>query len=585
MMTRQRSSQAKPDWASVLLLAASSLPVCIQFIEQSVDYRFDGLQSRAFAPALHLGLSVLLLACLGSMRRMLLLLAPVAVLALPEAIYMACYKLPSGPSIYGIIADTNWEEVRSWVGPWLWPGAIAALVWLALVARLSLIAWHQDWRWTHRSRHWVLGAAAVTIAGLWAVQWRLGPALDRIEEVDASAYLQHSINAPLLGAMGNIEPIFPWGLPLRWQHFNEHLQALSSHRESARNFDFGIQWRATWPTAEREIHVLVIGETGRPDRWQLFGAKRATTPRLAARTDLITFSDVVSPAAATRESVPMMLTRRPPAAPLVQTDEPSIVTAYRQAGYRSYWLSTQGAAGRHETPISVLAAEADEQHFINAVDYRSAGALDGELLPLMKQILARNEPRQLIVLHTLGSHLNYSQRYPKSFEQFVPALSPEQVPDIWQPTQAPLLINAYDNSVLYTDHLLSEAIGMVEATGASATLLYAADHGETLFDGMCKRGGHGFDAETNYRVPMLVWTSPRWMNAHPAAMAAMRTHANSPISTLSVFATMTGLGGFNVAKVGPNGDLTQPGWLAASRPVTHYGDFDRNLKGKTCSSS
>src|SRR5690606_24697608 len=124
---------------------------------------------------------------------------------------------------------------------------------------------------------------------------------------------------------------------------------------------------------------------------------------------------------------------------------------------------------------------------------------------LMKQILDKNEPRIFIVLHTLGSHLNYAHRYPPSFERFVPALKPEEAPDIWRPTNVPPLINAYDNSVLYTDHFLSEALGMLDATAASGTLLFAADHGETLFDGSCQRGGHGFDAETNYRVPLLIW--------------------------------------------------------------------------------
>ncbi|MCH3752316.1 sulfatase-like hydrolase/transferase, partial [Campylobacter coli] len=80
-------------------------------------------------------------------------------------------------------------------------------------------------------------------------------------------------------------------------------------------------------------------------------------------------------------------------------------TAFRQAGFRTYWLSTQGTAGRHETPISVLAREADEQKFINTAEYLANSVHDGELLPVLAAVLARPEQHQFIVLHTLGSHL------------------------------------------------------------------------------------------------------------------------------------------------------------------------------------
>lgn len=532
---------------------------------------------------LHLALLTALLAIAGRLRRLLPLLLPVALLAPPEAFYLLWFGQPSDAHLYGVIADTNFEEVTSWLGPWLAPVVAAAFVWSVVLAWMARCWWRADWRWTHRSRAWVLTANALLLILLLALHQSVSPATTRLVQGEDDPYLEHSINKTRVGVAGVAEGIYPWGVPLRWANYLEHQQALARQAQISAGFDFGVRWRTDGPPA-RQIHILVIGETGRPDRWGVFGAKRDTTPRLASRTGLILFPDAVSAASATREAVPLMLTRRPPQDLLAPPREPSLVAAFRQAGYRTYWLSTQGTAGRHETPVSVLASEADERHFVNAVDYRQAGALDGELLPLLQKILDRNEPRQLIVLHTLGSHLSYAHRYPRDFERFRPALQPGDVPDIWSSAVLDKLINAYDNSVLYTDHVLDEVITQLDRIGAAATLLYAADHGESLHDGSCRRGGHGFAAEANYRIPMAIWTSPAWQAARPQAQAALQAHAQAPVSSLSIFATMTGLAGFDTARPNGHGDLGNSAWQPSKRLITHFGDFDADLKGKSCSS-
>ncbi|HEY1129990.1 MAG TPA: phosphoethanolamine transferase [Roseateles sp.] len=532
---------------------------------------------------IHLALLAALLGVVGRIRRLLPLLLPAALFAPAETFYLLWFGQPSDAHLYGVIADTNFEEVTSWLGPWLLPVIVATCLWVAALAWMARSWWHADWRWRHRSRTWVLTAGALLTGLLLVLHQAVSPAIAKLVEGGDDSYLEHSVSKPRVGVIGVAEAIYPWGVPLRWANYREHQQALARHAQVSTNFDFGVRWRAGTPPA-RQIQILVIGETGRPDRWGLFGATRDTTPRLASRSGLIPFSDAVSAASATREAVPLMLTRRPPQDLLAPPSDPSLVAAFRQAGYRTYWLSTQGAAGRHETPVSVLAGEADERHFINAVDYRQAGALDGELLPLLQKILDRNEPRQLIVLHTLGSHLSYAHRYPRDFERFQPALQPGDVPDIWSSAVLDKLINAYDNSVLYTDHMLDEVITKLDRSGAAATLLYAADHGETLYDGSCRRGGHGFDAETNYRIPMVIWTSAAWQAARPQAQAALQAHARSPVSSLSIFATMTGLAGFDTARPNGHADLGSEQWRPSRRLITHFGDFDADLKGKSCSS-
>jgi len=294
------------------------------------------------------------------------------------------------------------------------------------------------------------------------------------------------------------------------------------------------------------------------------------------------FSDAASPAAATRESVPLILTRRPPGSALMHTPEPSLVTAFRQAGYRTYWLSTQGAAGRHETPVSVLARESHEQQFINNAEYLSNGAQDGELLPLLADILTRPEPLQFIVLHTLGSHLHYAHRYPPEFARFQPALTPQDKADIWRRERVTELRNAYDNSVLYTDHVLERAIQLLADSGAVATLTYAADHGESLFDGDCPRAGHGFAAAVNFHVPLFVWASPAWRGQRAPDWERLLLRQRQPVSTLAVFSTVLDLAGLDIAQTTGYPALGASDWRPGKRPVTHFGDYDADIRTRAC---
>jgi glucan phosphoethanolaminetransferase (alkaline phosphatase superfamily) len=480
-----------------------------------------------------------------------------------------------------VIADTHADEVLSWLGPWLWPALALAAGWLLLVAWAGRQWWRADIRWRHRSRWWVLLAAAAMVA-LWAMIDGTGA-----EDTDPERrpdYVRHAPPFADDGLLAQLADTYPWGLPLRWRRFMADRAALAAHRAETAQFDFGVRWTDPALASQPQVHVLVIGESSRPDRWGLFGAARDTTPRLSARTDLLRLDNAVSAASATREAVTLMLTRRSPQAMLQPLVEPSLITAFRQAGFRTYWLSTQGLAGGHETPISVLADEADEHQYLNAADYRAAGALDGALLPALRQVLARGEPRQLIVLHTLGSHLHYAHRYPPSFAHFTPALGPDDKPDIWRNTQGERLTNAYDNSLRYTDAVLADALEALAQRPGIASLTYVSDHGETLYDGRCGRGGHGFASLANYRVPLFTWLSPAQRAAQPERLAALQAHRQTPVSALSLFATLTGHAGFTIRDPHAHGDIGAADFRPAARRVTHFGDADTQLPALACES-
>lgn len=128
------------------------------------------------------------------------------------------------------------------------------------------------------------------------------------------------------------------------------------------------------------------------------------------------------------------------------------------------------------------------------------------LVDEMQQSLGRNlDGKHLIILHTKGSHFNYTQRYPRSFAQW----KPECIGVDSGCTKAQM-INSYDNSVTYVDHFISSVIDQVR--DKKAIVFYAADHGESINE---REHLHGTPRELappeQFRVPMMVWMSDKYL--------------------------------------------------------------------------
>ncbi len=578
----------RSNWKSWRLTLALLLLALIPLLPSLVQTKhLVQASTAATAPDLlfpfvvHLGLCCLILALVARVRILLFVLLPAAALGLLESFYLLQFGTATGPHVYGIIADTHRDEVLSWIGPWLFPLMLATLAVLSLLWWAARQCWLADLAWRGWTRWCAVAAAAVLGSFLMATEAIIDAQAAPFRD-SGHYYILNPLQPAPDGMRAQFENSFPWGLPWRLWRFSEHWKVLQSHQARIASFRFGVARAVAAPGDAREVYVLVIGETARANRWGLYGAPRGTTPLLSARKDLVVFADATSGASATRESVNLMLTRRAPEAMLEPTGEPSAVTLFRQAGFKTYWFSTQGTAGTHETPISVMARESHQVQFINGADYKGNGALDGQLLPLLRQALGERESRQFIVLHTLGSHLNYAHRYPSQFERYRPALQASDRPDLWAESTKERMINSYDNSVLYTDTVLNQVIEEVAALGAVATILYVADHGEGLFDGNCRKAGHGFPAKVNYHVPMFAWMSPEWQAWRPGVAGKIKARSQLPISTLSVFPTLAGLAGLAIPAPHAHPDLS--GDIARSLPrmVTHHGDFDRDIRDRGC---
>ena len=155
---------------------------------------------------------------------------------------------------------------------------------------------------------------------------------------------------------------------------------------------------------------------------------------------------------------------------------------------------------------------------------------DGKMLPFIKEIII-NSGKQFLVIHTSGSHWNYTARYPKEFEHFTPTCYLKAKSDA-RDCDKLALINSYDNSILYTDFFLYNLIDLLK--DKNAFLLYVSDHGESL--GEEGYYGHGGPLLTQQiTIPFIVWVSDNFKLKYPELVASIKNYTSTEISHDYVF--------------------------------------------------
>ncbi len=309
------------------------------------------------------------------------------------------------------------------------------------------------------------------------------------------------------------------------------------------------------PADEKEIYVMVIGETSRAPQWKLLGyGDRNTTAPLDTVKGIIPFSKAISESNTTHKSVPMLLSMLDASSfeDSVYTSK-SIITAFKEAGFATAFISNQA---RNHSFIDFFAEEADTTLFIN--EQKAEGhphLFDHDLLPEMQKFIENSTANKIfVVLHTYGSHFCYSDRYPAEQEPFLPD-SPIDV----TAHNSESLVNAYDNSIHYTARQLASITDMLTEMDCKSAMIYASDHGEDIFDDSRHLFLHASPVPSYYQihVPLLIWISPRLAQSHPHLKENAESHSKDIISSSSsFFHTALGLGGITTPYYNPQADLT-----------------------------
>lgn len=296
---------------------------------------------------------------------------------------------------------------------------------------------------------------------------------------------------------------------------------------------------ASWSGRTKPVmFVMVVGETARAQNFSLNGYARNTNP-LLSKLDVINFSHATACGTSTEVSLPCMFSSFGRA----NYDEEKILShesvlhVLARAGFKVLWRDNQsGCKGVCEG----LAVDQLDKAGIEAL-CAEGQCFDEVLLSGMEGIARDATGNLFVVMHQLGSHgPAYFKRYPAAFKQFSPACENE---DLRNCTVAEI-VNAYDNSLLYTDFFLSKVIDFLtrSETKYDTAMLYVSDHGESLGDkGLYLHGmPYSIAPDVQKQVPFLVWLSPGFRRSFGIDEACLRSRANEAVSHDNLFYSILG---------------------------------------------
>ncbi|MBS0211851.1 MAG: phosphoethanolamine transferase [Proteobacteria bacterium] len=551
-----------------------------------------------------LALLLALLALLGNRIWVAcLILLPFAILSPMEAFYIKAYGRPSFAEIIATLIATNPREMHEYLGMLIWPllGLVLAATALPLFAARS--SYRAGLRLSARTRWWMAGIALATPLAIGAVAG-FGAQGDLHARWEASLKQETELG-------DQFQYGWPFGLIQRLVTYRQEWNAM--HANVARLDDFHFHARLATPLPQRQVYVLVIGEASRRDHWQLFGYQRPTTPELEKTANLVPVTDLDSAWPESITAIPMILTRKPATiSSYTWWKEASILRAMKEAGYETYWISNQQAIGKYDSPVSTFAFEADHEMFLNHASWSVPGAYDEVLLQALRDVLRDSHGNLFIVLHMMGNHQSYDYRYPDAYKRWRPTQS-----DPWEdddddggdasassdstsdaasdsssaasddatdPEDVQRGINSYDNSILYTDHVLASIIGVLHDSGAVSALWFESDHGEALPSATCTAEGHGHGIRSEYEIPVLFWYTDSYLAAFPARVAALRANAGKRTMSESTFESLADMAGVAFPGHDPTWSLFSTLWRYHPRIVNRpsQGDIDTATFSKEC---
>ena len=289
--------------------------------------------------------------------------------------------------------------------------------------------------------------------------------------------------------------------------------------------------------------LLVLGETARSGNFAINGYQRPTTPELALE-NIASQRNAWSCGTSTAASVPCMFSHfgretydaRP-------ANYEGLLDVLQHAGLAVLWIDNQsgckGACDRIpnvdtsqlKVPELCEGGECLDEVMLQGLDQRIA-ALPAE----------RTAKGVVLVMHQMGSHgPAYYKRSPPAFKKFLPECTSNSL----QSCERDGLLNAYDNSIVYTDHVLASAIGWLkgqEARSAPA-MLYLADHGESLGENNLYLHGMPYSVapDVQKRVPWITWLSPGFEQRSHVTTTCLKQRLDAPISHDNYFHSVLGL--------------------------------------------
>lgn len=290
----------------------------------------------------------------------------------------------------------------------------------------------------------------------------------------------------------------------------------------------------------RSLTVLVVGESARAENFGILGYNRDTTPELDKEAGLIAFTDVHSCGTETAVSVPCMFSnmgRKDYDASKAKNEE-GLLDVLKRAGIDVIWRDNQSGCKGTCDRVTLQ----DVSNLKDPTLCANSECRDEILLQGLQGFIDHLDKDTVLVLHQMGSHgPEYFKRYPKEYEHFTPVCESNALNNCSRES----IVNGYDNTLVYTDHVLSSLIDVLRANQdkVDTAMLYLSDHGESL--GEYNLFLHGtpymLAPEQQKHVAMLAWFSDNYQKAYSVDTHCLQLSRDKPLSQDNLFHSMLGL--------------------------------------------
>lgn len=290
---------------------------------------------------------------------------------------------------------------------------------------------------------------------------------------------------------------------------------------------------------DRELIIIVVGETARRDRFSLNGYAKKTNPLLEKESDVISFTNVTSCGTSTAVSVPCMFSnmgRENFSTSKGKSHENLLDVLKYTTKINILWRDNNSDSKGVALRVPYEDYKTNATNTICDIECRDEGMLVG----LQEHINNVKEKDIVIVLHQMGNHgPAYYKRYPEAFEKFKPTCQTSELAKCTQDE----IDNAYDNAILYTDYFLSKVVGLLKNNSKTfnTAMLYVSDHGESLGENgiYLHSMPYMMAPKSQIEVPMIMWFGGDMKRE--TDYVKLRSLLNKPFSHDNIFHTVLGM--------------------------------------------
>lgn len=326
-----------------------------------------------------------------------------------------------------------------------------------------------------------------------------------------------------------------------------------------------------------QVFILLIGESARYSQWELNGYHRKTSPNLSNWNHVISFSNVAASGTITMYALPQILTGVTVDNYNSYLDQGGLALLFQQAGFKTYWLSNQEPISANTFIQSSFADTLIMQ--VNTTHSHKNVNQDLALIDIVQELLKEPVKKKLFIVHCSGSHYNYQLRYPSSFEKFKPVLNSQWA----RPTELKskdFLVNAYDNTILYTDSVIAASMSSVKDFKGLGAVIYTSDHGENLFDDERAFVFHAPVTFSKYvaHVPLFLYGNPVFRNLKSEKWKILNENKNRAISNNQIFFTLADMAGIKFKENNQTQSFASDGFKDSPQKVMIGQNAYKNFK-------